>query len=255
MLIVILWISIFIVISYEYWALNFHLSSSLLLKMQNFGWIEKNFLINPEPGRPLSLYLGWVGLSLMVCMNIYSIRKRISILKSLGQLRRWLDFHVLCGLIGPTLIVFHSNFKVRGLVAISFWSMVVSFSSGIIGRYIYLQLSGRKSDLELESEKILRKLDQNLEESQAKISKEERNKTLNMALSHAGVPQDFDSVGPFSVLRLTILGDLRLFFQPPFRPLRWPAQTQIILKSYAIATNSFNVTCINFSEQNFFFIS
>ena len=117
-----LWLLLAIALSFEYWALNFHPSLSLLH-------------LSPEPGRPLSLWLGWVGLGLMVIMNVYSLRKRISGLGGWGRLSSWLNFHVFCGLVGPTLILFHCNFKVRGLVAISFWSMITSFSSGIIGRY------------------------------------------------------------------------------------------------------------------------
>jgi len=36
--------------------------------------------------------------------------------------------------------VLHSSFKVQGLVALSFWSMVVVASSGVLGRYLYLQI-------------------------------------------------------------------------------------------------------------------
>jgi hypothetical protein len=34
----------------------------------------------------------------------------------------------------------HSGFKVQGLVALSFWSMIVVASSGVLGRYLYLQI-------------------------------------------------------------------------------------------------------------------
>jgi hypothetical protein len=38
------------------------------------------------------------------------------------------------------MILFHTAFKFGGLVAVSFWSMVAVFLSGIIGRFIYLQI-------------------------------------------------------------------------------------------------------------------
>jgi hypothetical protein len=38
------------------------------------------------------------------------------------------------------MVLFHTAFKFGGLVAISFWSMVAVFISGIIGRFIYIQI-------------------------------------------------------------------------------------------------------------------
>ena len=61
--------------------------------------------------------------------------------------------------MGPFLILFHTTFKFGGIVAVSFWSMVAVFLSGIIGRYIYLQIprsiEGQELTLlELEDQKI-----------------------------------------------------------------------------------------------------
>jgi hypothetical protein len=84
--------------------------------------------------------LGVVGSSMMLLMLGYSLRKRVAALRRLGPLSRWLDVHVFLGVFGPLLVVLHSGFKVQGLVALSFWSMVVVASSGVLGRYLYLQI-------------------------------------------------------------------------------------------------------------------
>jgi hypothetical protein len=84
--------------------------------------------------------LGVVGSSMMVLMLGYSLRKRVAALRRLGPLSRWLDVHIFLGVFGPLLVVLHSGFKVQGLVALSFWSMVVVASSGVLGRYLYLQI-------------------------------------------------------------------------------------------------------------------
>jgi hypothetical protein len=44
------------------------------------------------------------------------------------------------GVLGPLFIVLHTSFKVQGLVAVSFWSMVAVALSGFFGRYLYLQI-------------------------------------------------------------------------------------------------------------------
>lgn len=103
--------------------------------------------LSTQPGRPLSYALGWTGFIVMCLTNIYIIRKRTPLLANFGKLSTHLDVHIFFGLIGPTFILFHSNFKVGGLVAISFWSMVITFLSGLVGRYFYLQLLQKKSIL------------------------------------------------------------------------------------------------------------
>jgi hypothetical protein len=84
--------------------------------------------------------LGLAGSSMMVLMLLYSVRKRVGALRRLGPLSRWLDVHIFLGVFGPLLVVLHSSFKVQGLVALSFWSMVVVATSGVLGRYLYLQI-------------------------------------------------------------------------------------------------------------------
>ena len=143
-----LWIALSIILLYEYWALNFNPSSSLLSFLKHDLKAFPHISLNPSPGKGYSLYLGWIGFGIMCLTNLYILRKHIHALRTWGKISRWLDFHIFCGLVGPTFILFHTNFKVGGLVAISFWSMVISFASGIVGRYFYMQLVGQKTELE-----------------------------------------------------------------------------------------------------------
>jgi len=84
--------------------------------------------------------LGVVGASMLVLMLLYSVRKRVGVLRRLGPLGLWLDIHIFLGIFGPLLVVLHSTFKVHGLVALSFGSMVIVASSGVLGRYLYMQI-------------------------------------------------------------------------------------------------------------------
>jgi hypothetical protein len=67
-------------------------------------------------------------------------RKRIRRLSRIGYLKYWLEFHIFLCTLGPVLVLFHTSFKFGGLVSVSFWSMVAVVVSGIIGRFIYLQI-------------------------------------------------------------------------------------------------------------------
>ena len=111
-----------------------------------------------KPGGTRGIFYGIVGASLMTVMLGYTARKRMHSLRRWGGLRYWLDLHIVCGVVGPLFIVLHSSFKVHGLVALSFWSMVSVALSGVLGRYLYLQIpraaSGERLSLEeLEEER------------------------------------------------------------------------------------------------------
>jgi hypothetical protein len=70
----------------------------------------------------------------------YMARKRIRRFSRIGVIKYWLEFHIFLCTVGPILVLYHTSFKFGGLVAISFWSMVAVVISGVIGRFIYLQI-------------------------------------------------------------------------------------------------------------------
>lgn len=83
-------------------------------------------------------FLGIVGLSLMLAMLAYSVRKRFASVRWLGPQSLWLIFHIICGITGPLFIVMHAGMQMpSGLVAVAFWCMVMVAASGIFGRYVY----------------------------------------------------------------------------------------------------------------------
>ena len=88
---------------------------------------------------------------ILVGVSTYMLRKRISKFSRIGVLKYWLEFHIFLCTLGPILVLYHTAFKFGGLVAVSFWSMVAVVLSGVIGRYIYLQIprtiEGREMNL------------------------------------------------------------------------------------------------------------
>ena len=94
-----------------------------------------------KPSGILGHGFGIVGsLMIVIGVSIYMARKRYRFLSRLGILKHWLEFHIFLCTLGPILVLFHTAYKFGGLVAISFWSMVAVFLSGIAGRFIYLQI-------------------------------------------------------------------------------------------------------------------
>jgi hypothetical protein len=107
------------------------------LEERHFHELNKSFRASGLIGHGL----GMAG-SFFIVFGVFSymLRKRMRIFARIGILKHWLEFHIFLCTLGPFLILFHTTFKFGGIVAVSFWSMVAVFLSGIIGRYIYLQI-------------------------------------------------------------------------------------------------------------------
>ncbi len=71
---------------------------------------------------------------------IYIARKRYNFMTKQLRLKYLLEFHIFLCTLGPILILFHTAFKFGGLVSVAFWSMVAVVASGVIGRFIYIQI-------------------------------------------------------------------------------------------------------------------
>ncbi|MBN2174494.1 MAG: hypothetical protein JW731_10190, partial [Bacteroidales bacterium] len=85
--------------------------------------------------------LGIIGSTLILTgVFSYMARKRYKSMARWGKVKHWMEFHIFLCTMGPIMILFHTAFKFGGIVAISFWSMVAVFLSGIIGRFIYIQI-------------------------------------------------------------------------------------------------------------------
>jgi hypothetical protein len=94
-----------------------------------------------KPSGILGHGLGIFG-TLLIIIGVFSYiaRKRYKFLARLGRLKYWLEFHIFLCSLGPVMVLFHTAFKFGGIVSISFWSMVAVVISGIIGRFIYIQI-------------------------------------------------------------------------------------------------------------------
>ena len=129
----------------------------LLALLITFGWLVRGHkLINPQEG--VGYWLGIAGGTLMLLLLLYPLRKRIRILHALGPTRIWFRMHMVFGLLGPLLILYHSNFHLGSFNSqVAFYSMLLVAGSGIIGRHFYAGihrgLYGRKTSLkELQQE-------------------------------------------------------------------------------------------------------
>lgn len=90
-----------------------------------------------SPGAPIGHGYGIAGTALILTNLLYLARRRFARF-ALGSMRAWLDMHVLTGLFGSALVVFHSAFQLRSPVAtLTSISLAFVVLSGLIGRYFY----------------------------------------------------------------------------------------------------------------------
>ena len=121
------------------------------------GWLVRDLkLITPEEGT--GYWLGIIGGSLMLSLLLYPLRKRIRFLHRLGTTRSWFRLHMILGLVGPLLVLYHCNFQLGSFNSrVALYCMLLVAGSGIVGRHFYAAihrgLYGRRLTLsELQTE-------------------------------------------------------------------------------------------------------
>jgi hypothetical protein len=77
----------------------------------------------------------------MLLTLFYALRKRVGFMKKLGDMNAWYYAHLLAGVVGPVLVIFHTSFTMKSLNStVALVSMLCVIFSGIFGRYIYTRI-------------------------------------------------------------------------------------------------------------------
>ena len=115
------------------------------------GWLVRDLgLITPKYGT--GYWLGIIGGSLMLSLLLYPLRKKVRFLHRFGSTRRWFRMHMILGLLGPLLVLYHCNFRLGSFNSrVALYCMLLVAVSGIVGRHFYAAihrgLYGRKLTL------------------------------------------------------------------------------------------------------------
>ncbi len=77
----------------------------------------------------------------MLLLLAYPARKRLPWLGVFGSVKRWFQIHMVLGVAGPLLILYHSNFSLGATNSnVALFAMVIVSASGIFGRYFYSRI-------------------------------------------------------------------------------------------------------------------
>jgi hypothetical protein len=100
---------------------------------------------------------GILAFVMFLVMYMYPLRRRFRILAFTGPLNRWLDVHIVLGLLVPLLGAVHASWRFKGMIGLGYASMLLVSLSGVIGRYLYTRIPRGRSGLELTREEIERR--------------------------------------------------------------------------------------------------
>ena len=114
--------------------------TALLVGFIAYGWSQWS-LINFRASFNFTYNSGLTGGILMLLTLVYALRKRIRLLKKAGGMEGWYYFHLIGGVLGPFVIIFHSHFSLRSINStMAFVAMMLVVISGLFGRYIYTRI-------------------------------------------------------------------------------------------------------------------
>lgn len=104
------------------------------------GWkVSHGTYYTPRSG--FGFYLGVVGTLMMLALLAYPLRKYVRWMQRWGAIKHWFRVHMILGIVGPTLVLFHSTFHIRSPnAAVALLSMLIVVISGVVGRFVYRQI-------------------------------------------------------------------------------------------------------------------
>jgi len=116
------------------------------------GWLATSSQRFYKPGDNIGYNMGLVGGIMLLMLLLYPLRKRVRFLRNIGILPVWFKWHMILGILAPTLILFHSTFHIGSINAgMALFAMMLVSGSGIFGRFFYTKihngLYGRKANL------------------------------------------------------------------------------------------------------------
>ena len=97
---------------------------------------------------------GIAALAIFILLWLYPLRKKLRWLAFTGAVARWLDVHVAAALVLPLLVTIHAGWHFGGVIGLGFWAMMIVWSSGVIGRYIYARIPRGRAGVELDRNEI-----------------------------------------------------------------------------------------------------
>jgi hypothetical protein len=129
-----------------YWSAYYLAAPAERVRSPLHAWLR--------PSGYLGQSAGIAALLIFLFLWLYPLRKRSRRMAWTGSVARWLEVHVALALVLPFVAALHAGWRFDGLIGLGFWSMMVVWGSGIVGRYLYVHIPRGAAGLELTAEEI-----------------------------------------------------------------------------------------------------
>jgi hypothetical protein len=116
------------------------LFAATTLALLAYGYSQRDeYIIVPKDG--VGYWLGITGSLMMLSLLLYPLRKKYASWQRFGTVVGWFKWHMILGIVGPVLIMFHSGFHINATnSAVAMATLALVVTSGIVGRYLYSKL-------------------------------------------------------------------------------------------------------------------
>jgi hypothetical protein len=124
------------------------------------GWVNRDDNgLTPVNGS--GYWLGIAGSSLMLLLLVYPLRKRLRSLRALGSVSFWFHTHMILGVLGPVLIMWHANFKLGSInCSVALITTLVVATSGVFGRFLHRKVNMGLYGSRAEAEEVMADADE-----------------------------------------------------------------------------------------------
>ena len=104
------------------------------------GWLgRENSYLSAADGTGYAL--GIIGGTVMLLLMTYPLRKSLRSMQNWGPIKYWFQLHMILGVIGPVLVLYHANFSLGSTNSnLAMFSMLTVACSGLIGRHFYKKI-------------------------------------------------------------------------------------------------------------------
>jgi hypothetical protein len=105
-----------------------------------------------DAGTGVGYWIGVIGSLMMLVLGLYPLRKKLKSMRGAGAVSTWFKSHMVLGILGPMLIILHSNFRLSAINnTFAMFAMLTVVASGLVARFLYSRLHyglyGQKAEL------------------------------------------------------------------------------------------------------------
>jgi ABC-type multidrug transport system fused ATPase/permease subunit len=124
------------------------------------GWASRDDNgLTPVSGA--GYWLGIAGSVLILAVLLYPLRKRLRSLRAIGSVTLWSNTHMILGVLGPVMIMWHANFRLGSVnCSVALIIMLAVAISGVFGRYLHSKINSSFHERKTQAQEVVADADE-----------------------------------------------------------------------------------------------